>query len=62
MPGFAFIHSDSETLAGGVAMHVNDNIKFDVDMSISNHNSFAKSMWINIHNKNWVWSLTSGVQ
>ena len=32
-------------------MYVNDNTKFDVDMNISNHNSFAKSR-INIHSKN----------
>ena len=52
VPGYAFIHSDSLALAGGVAMYVNGIIKFDVHMNISIYNSFAESMWINIHNKN----------
>ena len=46
--GHSFIHCDSVTRAGGVALYIKNNINFDINSSLSCELASVEDLWINI--------------
>ena len=60
IPGYIFVHEDTTTSAGGVAMYIKININYSIDFNIKFEISGSKSLCINIEN-DIVGKLTVGV-
>jgi len=48
IPGYEFLHVDSPTNAGGVAMYVSTNYKFEINKNIKLNLPECEDLWINL--------------
>ena len=60
IPGYIFVHEDTTTSAGEVAMYIKVNINYSIDSNIKFEISGSESLWVNIEN-DIVGKLTVGV-
>ena len=60
LPQYNFVHDDSTTRAGGVAIYVSKKFRFETKPKIKMKIDDYKDLWINILDKNSVKKFTVG--